>query len=150
MEMSSIFTLFVVSSSSSQKLQLQSTPFLHQRPTLPDGRTLVSDDGTFALGFFSPGTPKNRYLGIWYNNIPMQNVVWVANRINPINDSTGVLKIENNGRILLQVQNWTDERGSNRENYLWQSFNYPSDTMLPGMKIGVDLRTGLYRRQECE
>ncbi|KAK8527366.1 hypothetical protein V6N12_054582 [Hibiscus sabdariffa] len=141
--------------------------------SLPDGRTLVSNDGTFALGFFSPGTPKNRYLGIWYSNIPMQNVVWVANRVNPINDSTGLLKIENSGRIVLQIQNLTsvwssnttasvqnpvlqlldsgnlvvrDERDSNPENYLWQSFDYPSDTILPRMKIGIDLRTGLDRR----
>ncbi|XP_039026673.1 G-type lectin S-receptor-like serine/threonine-protein kinase At4g27290 isoform X2 [Hibiscus syriacus] len=143
--------------------------------SLADAMTLVSNDGTFVLGFFSPGTSKNRYLGIWFNNIPMQTVVWVANRINPINDSTGLLKIETSGRIVLQVQNTTavwstnttatasvqnpvlqlldsgnlvvrDGKDSNPENYLWQSFDYPSDTMLPGMKIGVDLRTGLDRR----
>ncbi|KAE8667303.1 S-locus lectin protein kinase family protein [Hibiscus syriacus] len=141
--------------------------------SLTDGMTLVSNDGTLALGFFSPGASKNRYLAIWYNNIPMQTVVWVANRINPINDSTGLLKIESSGKLVLQVQNTTafwssnttvsvenpvlqlldsgnlvvrDERDSNPENYLWQSFDYPSDTLLPGMKIGVDLRTGLGRR----
>ncbi|KAG4161488.1 hypothetical protein ERO13_D01G058000v2 [Gossypium hirsutum] len=135
--------------------------------------TLVSGDGSFQLGFFSPGSSKNRYLGIWYNNIPMQTVVWVANRVNPINDSTGLLKIQSNGKIMLLVQNTTavwcanstarvenpvlqlldsgnlvvrDGKDSEPENYLWQSFDYPSDTMLPGMKIGIDLRTGLHRR----
>ncbi|TYJ48597.1 hypothetical protein E1A91_A01G073900v1 [Gossypium mustelinum] len=135
--------------------------------------TLVSGDGSFQLGFFSPGSSKNRYLGIWYNNIPMQTVVWVANRVNPINDSTGLLKIQSNGKILLLVQNTTavwcanstarvenpvlqlldsgnlvvrDGKDSEPENYLWQSFDYPSDIMLPGMKIGIDLRTGLHRR----
>ncbi|KAK8484807.1 hypothetical protein V6N12_067636 [Hibiscus sabdariffa] len=75
--------------------------------SLSDGRTLISSDGSFALGFFSPGTSKNRYLGIWYNNIPIQNVVWVANRVNPVNDSTGLLKIETSGKIVLRVQNTT-------------------------------------------
>ncbi|GMI97274.1 hypothetical protein like AT1G11303 [Hibiscus trionum] len=114
--------------------------------------TLISNDGTFVLGFFSPGTSKNRYLGIWFNNIPVQTVVWVANRINPINDSIGLLQIKNGGRIVLQVQNTTavwssntttsarnpvlqllnngnlvvrDETDSNPDNYLWQSFDYP-------------------------
>ncbi|KAK8480209.1 hypothetical protein V6N13_117721 [Hibiscus sabdariffa] len=141
--------------------------------SLTDSMTLVSNDESFALGFFSPGTSNNRYLGIWYHNDPMQTVVWVANRVNPINDSTGMLKIESSGRVVLQVQNTTavwstnttasvqnpvlqlldsgnlvvrDEKDSNPEHYLWQSFDYPSDTMLPGMKIGIDLRTGFQRR----
>ncbi|KAK8602954.1 hypothetical protein V6N13_085156 [Hibiscus sabdariffa] len=141
--------------------------------SLTDSMTLVSSDGSFALGFFSPGSSKNRYLGIWYNNIPIQTVVWVANRISPINDSTGVLKIEISGKLVLQVQNTTavwstnttgsvqnpvlqlldsgnlvvrDENDSNPESYVWQSFDYPSDTSLPGMKIGVDLRTGFNRK----
>ncbi|KAG4213682.1 hypothetical protein ERO13_A01G071100v2 [Gossypium hirsutum] len=135
---------------------------LSQSDSLTDGITLVFGDGSFQLGFFSPGSSKNRYLGIWYNNIPMQTVVWVANRVNPINDSTGLLKIQSNGKILLLVQNTTAVWCANSiarvenpvlqlldsgnlvkpENYLWQSFDYPSDIMLPGMKIGIDLRTG--------
>ncbi|KAK9005029.1 hypothetical protein V6N11_042477 [Hibiscus sabdariffa] len=141
--------------------------------SLTDGMTLVSNEGAFVLGFFSPGSSKNRYLGIWFNNIPMQTVVWVANRINPINDSTGLLQIESSGRIVLQVQNTTavwstnttagaqnpvlqlldsgnlvvrEGSDSSPENYLWQSFDYPTDTILPGMKVGFDLRTGIDRR----
>ncbi|XP_022717008.1 G-type lectin S-receptor-like serine/threonine-protein kinase At4g27290 [Durio zibethinus] len=141
--------------------------------SLTDGMTLVSNDGSFELGFFTPGSSKNRFLGIWYKNIPMQTVVWVANRINPIYDSSGLLKIESTGKIVLQGQNnttvWSnnstevvqnpilqlldsgnlvvkDGKDSNSENYLWQSFDYPTDTMLPGMKIGFDLRTGFHRR----
>ncbi|TYI42249.1 hypothetical protein ES332_A01G084900v1 [Gossypium tomentosum] len=119
------------------------------------------------------GMTLNRYLGIWYNNITGQTIVWVANRVNPINDSNGLLKIKSNGKILLLIQNttavwWTnstarvenpllqlldsgnlvvrDGKDSEPENYLWQSFDYPSDTILPGMKIGINLRTGLNRR----
>ncbi|OMP04572.1 S-locus glycoprotein [Corchorus olitorius] len=141
--------------------------------SLVDGMTLVSNDGSFELGFFTPGSSMNRYLGIWYKNIPMQTIVWVANRMNPITDSTGLLKIETNGRVVLQGQNETtvwsinstqgvrnpivqlldssnlvvrDGKDGNSENYLWQSFDYPTDTILPGMKIGWDLRIGLSRR----
>ncbi|PHT89224.1 hypothetical protein T459_04337 [Capsicum annuum] len=39
-----------------------------------------------------------------------------------------------------------DEKGSNSDVYLWQSFDYPSDTLLSGMKFGWDLRSGLNRR----
>ena len=142
--------------------------------SLSDGITLVSKEGSFELGFFSPGSAsKSRYLGIWYKNIPVQTVVWVANRCKPINGSSGLLTINNTGSLVLSDQNksvvWSmrlskqamkpklelldsgnlvvrEEEDTNPENYLWQSFDYPSDTLLPGMKFGWDLRTGLNRR----
>jgi hypothetical protein len=138
------------------------------------GRTLVSKDGSFELGFFSPGSSTNRYLGIWYQNIPLRTVVWVANRRNPIKDLSGVLMVNGSGNLVLLDQNRTvvwsanstkearnpiaqllesgnlvlrdDQKEENPESYLWQSFDYPSDTLLPGMKFGWDLRTGLERR----
>ncbi|XP_034905935.1 G-type lectin S-receptor-like serine/threonine-protein kinase At4g27290 [Populus alba] len=137
-------------------------------------RTLVSKDGSFELGFFSPGSSRNRYVGIWYKNIPVRTVVWVANRNNPINDSSGFLMLDNTGNFVLVSNNnstvvWSsnskkaaqsamgelldsgnlvlrDEKDANSGSYLWQSFDYPSDTLLPGMKLGWDLRIGLDRR----
>ncbi|KAM4116115.1 hypothetical protein ACJW30_02G026500 [Castanea mollissima] len=141
--------------------------------SVSDGITLVSKHESYALGFFSPGNSRKRYLGIWYNNIPVRTVVWVANRLNPINDSSGLLMVNSSGSLVLLSQNRTvawsanstkqarnpivqlldsgnlvlrEENEENPENYLWQSFDYPSDTWLPGMKIGWDLRTGLERR----
>jgi hypothetical protein len=144
--------------------------------SISDGgrRTLVSKDGSFELGFFSPGSSTNRYLGIWYKNIPLRTVVWVANRRNPIKDLSGVLMVNGSGNLVLLDQNRTvvwsanstkearnpiaqllesgnlvlrdDQKEENPENYMWQSFDYPSDTLLPGMKFGWDLRTGLERR----
>nr|POE76834.1 g-type lectin s-receptor-like serine/threonine-protein kinase [Quercus suber] len=136
---------------------------------LSDGDTIVSREGNFVLGFFSPGSSKNRYLGIWYKSIPVQTVVWVANRVRPINDTSGILMINSSGNLnviqnnsvvwsastlkeaqspllqLLDTGNLVVTDGKS-EDYLWQSFDYPSDTMLPGMKHGWDLKRGLNRR----
>ncbi|PPS20177.1 hypothetical protein GOBAR_AA00379 [Gossypium barbadense] len=123
---------------------------LSQSDSLTDGMTLVSGDGSFQLGFFSPGSSKNRYLGIWYNNIPMQTVVWVANRFRTtaVWCANSTARVENPVLQLLDSGNLVvrDGKDSEPENYLWQSFDYPSDIMLPGMKIGIDLRTGLHQR----
>lgn len=146
---------------------------IRQSQTLSDATrtTLVSNGGAFELGFFTPGNSDKRYLGIWYKNIP-QTVVWVANSVNPINDFSGVLTVNATGSLVLtqndtvvwytipltQAQNPVaelldsgnfvvrDQSGTNPEGYLWQSFDYPSDTSLPGMKLGWDLRTGLHRK----
>ncbi|KAA8515424.1 hypothetical protein F0562_018965 [Nyssa sinensis] len=134
-----------------------------------DSMTLVSAGGKFKLGFFRPGNSENRYLGIWLN-IPTQTIVWVANRNNPLNDSSGVLKIGDDGNLILvghtesiiwstNIQNMSSNitiaqlldsgnlvlRDEKTETYVWQSFDNPSDTMLAGMKLGWDLRIGLNR-----
>ncbi|GMN65098.1 hypothetical protein TIFTF001_034168 [Ficus carica] len=138
-----------------------------------DGGALVSQGGSFELGFFTPDNSNNRYVGIWYKNIPIQTVVWVANRCNPINGSSGLLTINSNGNLVLLNHNksvvWStnsskqakkpivelldsgnlvlrdEEDGNSETNYLWQSFDYPSDTLLPDMKGGWDLKKGLKR-----
>ncbi|KAF7822808.1 G-type lectin S-receptor-like serine/threonine-protein kinase [Senna tora] len=148
-----------------------------QSQSFTDGMTLLSKGGTFELGFFSPGTSNKRYLGIWYKNIPIPTVVWVANRLNPINDSSGILTLNTTGNLVLSQNDtvvWSstittsvekkpeyspeallldsgnlvvrDKKNDNPEAYLWQSFDYPSDTFLPGMKFGWDLGSGLNRR----
>ncbi|KAF7141284.1 hypothetical protein RHSIM_Rhsim06G0191300 [Rhododendron simsii] len=91
---------------------------------ITENETVVSAGGGFELGFFSPGSSKNRYLGIWYKKITTRTVVWLANRETPITDASD---------------------DNNPENFLWQSFDYPVDTMLPGMKLGKNLLVGLDR-----
>ncbi|XP_024027464.1 G-type lectin S-receptor-like serine/threonine-protein kinase At4g27290 [Morus notabilis] len=141
--------------------------------SISDGETLVSKEGVFEFGFFSPGNSKGRYVGVWYKKIPVQTVVWVANRCSPLNDSSGLLMINKKGNLVLLYQNkrvvWStslakqaqkpilqlldsgnlvvqEEQNGNLEGYLWQSFDYPGNTMLPGMKLGWDLRKGFNRQ----
>ncbi|CAA2954677.1 G-type lectin S-receptor-like serine threonine-kinase At4g27290 isoform X1 [Olea europaea subsp. europaea] len=138
--------------------------------TLSDGETMVSSDGTFELGFFSPGNPNNRYVGIWYKRIKVMTVVWVANREVPLTNTSGLLKVINPGLLVLQndtngVIIWSsntsrpvktpvakllasgnlvvkDANDDDPENFLWESFNCPTDTLLPGMKFGWNFKTG--------
>ncbi|KAF3451613.1 hypothetical protein FNV43_RR07708 [Rhamnella rubrinervis] len=121
---------------------------------LKDGDLLLSSRKTFALGFFSPENSHNRYVGVWYNKVPEQTVVWVANRDDPINDTSGVLAINaavvssanNPVAELLDVGNLVLIRNSSQGSVvIWQGFDYPTDTMLPFMKLGLERRSGLNR-----
>ncbi|KAK8675387.1 hypothetical protein V6N13_033454 [Hibiscus sabdariffa] len=133
-------------------------------------QVIVSAGNIFALGFFSPGSSTNRYVGIWYYQIPVKTVVWVANRDNPINDSSGILRIDAGGNLALFQGNqtlpvWSTNisiagsgstfaqildsgnlvfiQKNNGNAVLWQSFGYPTNTWLSYMKVGFNLRTGL-------
>ncbi|XP_048332970.1 S-locus-specific glycoprotein S6-like [Ziziphus jujuba] len=89
--------------------------------SISENSNLVSKYGRFELGFFSPGSSKSRYVGIWYKNIPGFNIT-----------AFGYSKFSTK-----------NENDDNSENYLWQNFEYLSDTLLPGMKPGWDLKIGL-------
>ncbi|XP_059438061.1 G-type lectin S-receptor-like serine/threonine-protein kinase At4g27290 isoform X2 [Corylus avellana] len=137
--------------------------------SIRDGATLVSAGGSFQLGFFSPGNSKSRYVGIWYT-ISSEIIVWVANRDAPLNDHSGVLKVTDDGLlVLLNSTNgtvWSSNTSKTAENsvaqlldtgnlvvkdgnvdepekFMWQSFDYPCDTLLAEMKLGWNLVTGL-------
>ncbi|KAK3129504.1 hypothetical protein QOZ80_6BG0480740 [Eleusine coracana subsp. coracana] len=105
---------------------------------LSPGSTIVSDDGSFALGFFSPtnSTPGKLYLGIWYNDIPQLTVVWVANRETPATNSTSsmpTLLLSNSSNLVL-----TNSDGR----VLWQSFDAPSSSSAATGLVAVLLNTG--------
>ncbi|XP_030517937.1 G-type lectin S-receptor-like serine/threonine-protein kinase At1g11330 [Rhodamnia argentea] len=137
---------------------------------LSDDETIALSGGTFELGFFSPGHLMGGYLGIWYKNVPFRTVAWVANRSNPINDPSVTLMINSTGNIVLLSCNgsivWCantteqalntvlqlldngnlvlrDDKNGSLDTYAWQSFNYPTDTFLPEMRLGWDLKIGL-------
>ncbi|PPS06035.1 hypothetical protein GOBAR_AA14625 [Gossypium barbadense] len=62
---------------------------------------IISQNGVFRLGFFSLANSSNRYVGILYNQIPVQTVVWVANRNRPLKDSSGILNISDDGNLVV-------------------------------------------------
>ncbi|KAI3445255.1 hypothetical protein Pfo_001920 [Paulownia fortunei] len=133
---------------------------LSPNQTLADGEVLISPNHIFELGFFSPGTSRSRFLGTWYKATP-DIIVWVANRENPIVGSQGVLTLDKNGTLVLRTAQSTVilssnssrstpspilqlldtgnlvliEKSTTEERYIWQSFDYPSDTRLPGMRM---------------
>ncbi|XP_021648761.2 G-type lectin S-receptor-like serine/threonine-protein kinase At4g27290 isoform X2 [Hevea brasiliensis] len=135
--------------------------------SMRDNETLISADGSFELGFFSPGNARSRYLGVWYKKVSSRTIVWVANKETPILTKSGALRLDNKGNLILRNGKdgvvWSSNNTSRtqqnpvaklldsgnlivrdgKDNMLWQSFDYPSDTMLPGMKLGRNLATGL-------
>lgn len=106
-----------------------------------------------------------KYLGIWYYGYSPQTVVWVANRENPLDNSRGVFSLGQDGNLQVMDGNRTSywsariestsssssftrrlklmdsgnlvliQEAANGSAILWQSFDYPTDTFLPGMKI---------------
>ncbi|XP_039166661.1 G-type lectin S-receptor-like serine/threonine-protein kinase At1g11410 [Eucalyptus grandis] len=142
---------------------------LNQNNTLKDGNLLVSSGKMFTLGFFSRGNSSHRYVGIWYSQISEQTIVWVANRERPISGTSGALSIDSDGNLVLYETNgsfpvWSTNVSSALSNHsttaqlmdsgnlvlrdfsekmIWQSFDYPTDTVLPLMKIGLNRKTGL-------
>ncbi|XP_047308360.1 G-type lectin S-receptor-like serine/threonine-protein kinase At4g27290 [Impatiens glandulifera] len=127
-----------------------------------NGLTLVSQHHKFELGFFSPSSSASRYLGIWFKNINRLTPIWVANGNNPIPDSSGILSFTPAGNLVIfnnQTKSavWSSNSSASNSvlqlldsgnlvlkhidsgDYLWQSFDYPGDTLIPGMKLGWDL-----------
>nr|CAB3485872.1 unnamed protein product [Digitaria exilis] len=148
----------LVDSSLVGNYQLTST-----RPLSP-GDLLISKNGVFALGFFSSaGSNGSLYVGIWFYGIPERNrtVVWVANRDNPattassptlaISNSSDLVLSDSEGQILWTTQNNSSAHDSGaflvlldtgnlklqlpNDMVIWQSFDHPTDTILPGMEF---------------
>ncbi|KAJ6978877.1 hypothetical protein NC653_027145 [Populus alba x Populus x berolinensis] len=145
---------------------------LKTNQTIKEGDILISKGDNFALGFFRPGSSSNRYLGIWYHKVPEKTVVWVANRNDPIIGSSGFLFINQHGNLVLygnddlKLPVWSTnvsvEENDTCEAQLldsgnlilvrkrsrktvWQSFDYPTNILLPGMKLGLDRKLGIDR-----
>ncbi|XP_048562564.1 G-type lectin S-receptor-like serine/threonine-protein kinase At2g19130 [Triticum urartu] len=132
---------------------------------------LVSENGVFELGFFSPspGAMKH-YLGIQYKNLigSHRAMFWLGNRI-PITSflnttlylAAGELYIEELGSVLwasgsatngsassvavlLNTGNFVVKDQTNHSKVIWQSFDHPADALLPGAWLGLNMATGAH------
>ncbi|OMO99886.1 S-locus glycoprotein [Corchorus olitorius] len=132
-----------------------------------EGDSLISPGKRFELGFFTPNGSSNtrRYVGIWYYGSTPQTIVWVANRDKPLLDHSGVFVVADDGNLKIldgsgksvwstnleavssanRKAKLTDGGNlvlSNKEqenHFIWQSFDFPTDTFLPGMRMDGDM-----------
>lgn len=133
---------------------------------IKDPESIVSNGNIYKLGFFSPEESSDRYVGIWYTNISEQTVIWVANRNNPVKNSSGILTISEDGNlVVLSEENriiWSSNvsisatntsaqlldsgnlvlQNNSDGNRIWESFHQPSDSFLLQMTLSTDARIG--------
>ncbi|XP_052887348.1 G-type lectin S-receptor-like serine/threonine-protein kinase SD1-13 isoform X2 [Gossypium arboreum] len=135
---------------------------------IKDPESIISHSGVFRLGFFSFANSSNRYVGILYHQIPLQTVVWVANRNKPLKDSSGILNISDDGKLvvlngkaeilwssnvtnlvpnattakLLDSGNLVLNNGEDGGSSLWESFQDPSNAFIETMEIGTYVEKG--------
>ncbi|KAF3975163.1 hypothetical protein CMV_001562 [Castanea mollissima] len=137
---------------------------------LSGDQTISSNGGNFELGFFTQGNSSrsNYYIGMWYKKVSLRTIVWVANRETPVSDrSSSVLRISDGNLVLFnesQIPIWSTNLSStssgpleavlrddgnfvlrdgsaNSSKLLWQSFDNPTHTWLPGGKIAYNNKT---------
>uniref|UniRef100_A0A7N0UN24 Receptor-like serine/threonine-protein kinase n=1 Tax=Kalanchoe fedtschenkoi TaxID=63787 RepID=A0A7N0UN24_KALFE len=127
---------------------------------------LASPNGRYKLAFFTLRAGRS-FLGI--SNASYSENLWVANRTTPIVNNNanltmkadGVLAIRSIGQapIVLNANRAAvnsvatlEDSGNfvvtelnadgSSKGVLWQSFDYPTDTLFPGMMLGNDFATG--------
>ncbi|OIW18866.1 hypothetical protein TanjilG_25309 [Lupinus angustifolius] len=157
-----IFSTFYLCSNSSSIHAITSTRFI------TDNETITSNNTNLKLGFYSPENSTDRYLAIWY--LSQSYVIWIANRDQPLKDSSGVAKIHKDGNlVIMNGQNiiiWSSNVSTNLTNstaelhdsgnlvlydvmsgsgsgqLLWDSFSHPTDSAVPTMRVASNPYTG--------
>ncbi|KAM0953477.1 putative protein kinase RLK-Pelle-SD-2b family [Dioscorea sansibarensis] len=121
-----------------------------------DSDVLVSQDEAFTFGFHRIG--NNAYaLSIWFSNSSNKTIAWTANRDYPVNGLRSRVMLRKDGALVLTDVDdtvvWSTNTSSTQAdqaqlldngnlvikdpqgNVLWQSFDSPSDTLLPTQPI---------------
>ncbi|XP_015865987.3 putative receptor protein kinase ZmPK1 [Ziziphus jujuba] len=120
---------------------------------------LVSPNGVFSAGF-SPVGDNAFCFSIRFMKSSVPTIVWMANRNQPVNGKASKLSLLRNGNLILldagRIPLWSTETTSPifvylqlhdsgnlvlhniKNESLWESFDSPTDTLLPGQKITKD------------
>ncbi|KAM3412116.1 hypothetical protein ACQJBY_003663 [Aegilops geniculata] len=128
----------------------------HDRPFL------VSPDGTFSCGFLPAG--KNAfYFSVWFTAATDRTAVWTANPGAPVNGRVSRVSFGDGGKLALADANGTtvwDSKNAGSKHFtvslldtgnllvahpssgraVWQSFDWPTDTLLPSQPLTKDTR----------
>ncbi|KAL5226273.1 hypothetical protein ABZP36_014538 [Zizania latifolia] len=134
-------------------------------------QTLISKNGAFELGFFTPSVVIHYFLGVRLRNLAGYSpTFWIKDRvyITVTNLPGAVLElfgdklyikeagaslwessVAGNGSsssgaaaVLLDTGDLVVRDQANSSRVLWRSFDYPGDALLPGGKLGLDTATG--------
>ncbi|KAF3656523.1 putative receptor protein kinase ZmPK1-like [Capsicum annuum] len=115
---------------------------------------ITSPRNTFTCGFYPIGSTTNAYyFGIWYTNSRDKTVVWNAKQDRPVNLKGSKLTLRKNGAFVLTDVDDTIVWQTNTTSFdiesaevletgnlvlknpqgdiMWQSFDLPTDTLLP-------------------
>lgn len=147
-----VLSLVIPSSSSLSNTLRQGESLSVEKPD----DVLVSNSGIFSAGFFLVG--QNAYaFAIWFNDHPVKyhngTLVWMANRDQPVNGKRSKLSLLKGGNLVLfdagRFNIWDTETVwrqpvllrladngnlmlmNSQNSVLWQSFDSPTDTLLP-------------------
>ncbi|CAI0375239.1 unnamed protein product [Linum tenue] len=159
----------IVTFSQLHPLFAAATNTLNQGDALNSSDHLVSNNGRFLLGFMNRSYLGIWFNSSLYDPSTRSHPVWVASRDRPLFQNQGALTIDASGKLeILQdagdpVEIYSGNgnptrgnvsavledsgnlvvkaKGSSSEEVLWQSFDHPTDTLLPGMKLGFSNKT---------
>ena len=91
----------------------------------PMGTLKISDNNLVILDISNTTTP----VSVWSTNLTRGDI-----------KSPVIAELLDNGNFVLR-----DSNNNNPDGILWQSFDFPTDTLLPEMKLGWDRKTGFNR-----